>query len=124
MVALSLAVIAVVPVPGETGDPVTIGALLANPTPWADREVLVDGIAGQSRWANLTVLGNPPVQGWYQMFLLTDGQSALWVVIKATGIGASPLAAGAPPPGSRIQVGGVFRAGTRAIEMDRPILYR
>ena len=124
LVALCLGALAALAAPAGAADRVTIAALLANPGPYADREVVVNGVAGESRWANLTVMGNPPFQGLFQMFLLSDGQAALWVVVVSAGQGSIAAGGAAPPPGSKVEIGGVFRATSRAIEMDRPILYR
>lgn len=92
-------------------DRVTSATLLANPAAYDDRDVVVTGVVGAQQWVNVTVLGNPPVQGWFPAFLLADGPTAIWVVVRFGTV---------PPLGTRIDVHGRFWAVSQSVEMDRP----
>ena len=104
-------------------DRVTVGALLANPAAYDDRDVIVAGTVGQQQWVNVTVAdGNPPYQAWFPAFLLVDGSVGVWVVVRGA-ITLSPRATLAvPSTGSRVDVSGRFWAVSQSVEMNRPFV--
>jgi len=104
-------------------DRVTSAMLLANPTAYDDRDVVVTGVVGPQQWLNVTVLGNPPYQGWFPAFLLADGATGVWVVVRIgpAGRGIRPTLT-VPPVGARVDVYGRFWAVSQSIEMDRPFV--
>jgi len=113
-----VAAAALSPGPAWAYDPTTVAALLAEPSRYDAREVSVEGVAGPAHWAPVTVQGNPPFQDLVQMFLLTDGATGLWVVTSRAGTRFPGGLSAAPAAGTRITVKGIFRAATRAMEMD------
>lgn len=123
--AVALALLAVLALAGAAPawDRVTSAMLLANPTAYDDRDVVVTGVVGAQQWVNLTVLGNPPYQGWFPAFLLADGSTAVWVVVRIgpAGRGNRPTLT-MPPAGARIDVYGHFWAVSQSVEMDRPFV--
>ena len=104
-------------------DRVTSAMLLANPAAYDDRDVVVTGVVGVQQWVNVTVLGNPPYQGWFPAFLLADGPTGIWVVVRIgpAGPGNRPTLT-MPPGGARIDVYGRFWAVSQSVEMDRPFV--
>jgi len=104
-------------------DRVTVGALLANPAAYDDRDVVVAGTVGQQQWVNVTVAdGNPPYQAWFPAFLLVDGQMGVWVVVRGA-ITLSPRSTLAvPSAGALIDVYGRFWAVSQSVEMNRPFV--
>ena len=102
--------------------PRAIAELLANPSRYADQEVVVEGVVRGSRWQIMTIPGPPPRQDLVPVFLLADGNVGLWVVVLGGPANSSSL--GAPAVGTPVRVYGTFRAGTRSIETDRGITIR
>lgn len=81
--AWPLALLALVAVDGGAAAQTqrTVVELLANPAAHDGEDVLVEGVVRAAQWAPVTVLGNPPRQDLFPMFLLGEGAAALWVVM-------------------------------------------
>jgi len=109
--------------PAVAYDRVTSAMLLANPAAYDDRDVVVTGVVGIQQWVHLTVLGNPPYQGWFPAFLLADGSTGIWVVVRTGPAGRTnrPTLT-VPSSGARIDVYGRFWAVSQSVEMDRPFV--
>ena len=126
---IALAVLAPAAVVAQSFNPVRIAELITDPAAHADESVVVEGVVRAAQWTTMVLPGRGP--DLVPMFLMSDGNLGIWVVIIGGPNTGGPVVGGggghgtgAPPVGTSVRVYGTFRAGTRAIETDRGITLR
>ena len=117
--ALVLTALSPVTASAQSFNAVSIAELISNPGRHSDKYVVVEGLVRTSQWTQVILPDRG--QSLAPMFLMTDGNVGIWIVIIG---GPHRGGLGPPPDGSAVRVYGIFRAGTRSIETDRGITLR